>query len=162
MRSPVIFIVFAACLSIHRLLAQESARPTFDVASIKQNMGEPGPPLIDGRTFRQNGQVTVTNMSLLAMIQVLYLDKPGMRLEGGPGWLGVDRFDIVAKGSPGSDVAVPAGMSLPRMNAMLKALLEERFALKAHLEQRSMQVYALTPADADRPLAKLKPASDVC
>src|SRR5215216_6208028 len=160
MRSPVIFIVFAACLSIHRLLAQESARPTFDVASIKQNMGEPGPPLIDGRTFRQNGQVTVTNMSLLAMIQVLYLDKPGMRLEGGPDWLGLDRFDIIAKGIPGSDVAVPAGMPLPRMQAMLKALLEERFALRTHVERRPMPVYALIPAETDGARVKLKPASD--
>jgi uncharacterized protein (TIGR03435 family) len=135
---------------------------SFEVASIKQNTGQPGPPLIDGRTFRQNGQVTVTNMSLGAMIDVLYLTGPGMLIEGGPGWLRYDRFDIVAKGDPGSDASVPPGQRLPRMNAMLRALLADRFALRTHTEHRPMRIYALVAADPARPAGKLKPAPENC
>src|SRR3954469_3214953 len=143
-------------------LANAQQPISFDVASIKHNTGEPGPPLIDGRTFRQNGQVTVTNMSLGAMIDVLYRTQPGMLVEGGPGWLRFDRFDIVAKGDPDSDRAVAPGQQLPRMNAMLRGLFEERFGLRTHMEHRPMRVYALVAADPARPAAKLKPAAETC
>jgi uncharacterized protein (TIGR03435 family) len=154
----------AVCVVAVLAWASTSAQEpvSFDVASIRPNTGEPGPPLIDGRTFRQNGQVTVTNMSLGAMIDVLYRTRPGMLLEGGPGWLRVDRFDIIAKGDPGSDRAIPPGQPLPRMNALLRALLEERFALRTHVEHRPMRVYELVAADPARPSPKLKPAAETC
>jgi uncharacterized protein (TIGR03435 family) len=133
------------------------AAPRFEVASVKPNTGPPGPPLIDGRAFRKSGRVTVTNMSLLAMIQVLFRDKnPAMLIEGGPDWLRSDRFDIAAVGEPGSDAAVPPGQSLPRMGEMLKALLADRFNLRTHIEHRAMQIYALVPADPAHPAAKLR------
>jgi uncharacterized protein (TIGR03435 family) len=142
--------------------AGQTTDPRFEVASVKQNTGEPSRPLIDGRTFRQNGQVTVMNMSLGAMMDVLYRTQPGTRIEGGPGWLYLDRFDIVAKGDPGSDRSIPPGQQLPRMNAMLRALLEDRFALRTHIEHRPMRIYALVPADPANPAAKLKPTAERC
>jgi uncharacterized protein (TIGR03435 family) len=145
-----------------RAFAQDPSadQPRFDVASVKRNTGEPGPPLIDGRAFRRSGRVTVTNMSLLLMIQVLYRDKdPTMLIEGGPDWLKVDRFDIVAEGDPGTDAAVPPGSPLPRMNRMMRALLEDRFTLRTHVEHRQMSIYALVPADPKHPAAKLHPSA---
>ena len=47
--------------------------PTFEVASVRRNTGQPGPPLMDGRAFRQSGRVTVTNMTVLAL-EVLVID----------------------------------------------------------------------------------------
>jgi uncharacterized protein (TIGR03435 family) len=46
---------------------------------------------------------------------------------------------------------------------MLRTLLEERFRLKSHIEQRVMPIYALVVDHADRRLGmKLRPASGDC
>jgi uncharacterized protein (TIGR03435 family) len=161
---PALTLAVSAAISTgaQPLFAQQSAadEPRFDVASVKINKGAPGPPLIDGRAFRQSGRVTVTNMSLLAMIQVLYRGQdPAMLIEGGPDWLQADRFDIVATGDPGTDAGVPPGQRLPRMNRMLRALLEDRFQLRTHVERRQMQIYALVPANTKHPAAKLHPSA---
>jgi uncharacterized protein (TIGR03435 family) len=130
--------------------------PRFEVVSVKPNTGPPGPFFIDGRQFRNSGRAIVTNMPLLAMIQVLFReDDPTMLIEGGPDWMRVDRFDIVATGEPGSDAAIPPGRPLPRMNQMLRALLAERFNLRTHIEHRRMQIYALVPSDTAHPTEKL-------
>jgi uncharacterized protein (TIGR03435 family) len=159
---PTVAVVLCALLLPASVIAQtvqaaaDSPVPRFDVASVKPGAGPPGPPLIDGRQFRNSGRALVTNMSLLAMIQVLFrMNDPAMLIEGGPAWLGVDRFDIEARGEPGSDAATSPGQPLPRMNEMLKALLAERFSLRTHVERRPMQIYALAPADPAHPTAKL-------
>ena len=161
----VLSTVFAlATLHFHAQEPPElnSASPTFEVASIRRNTGPPGPPQLDARTFRQNGRVTVTNMSLLAILQVLYRTDSPTTIAGGPSWIRSDRFDLAAIGEPGADVEVPAGMSLPRMSAMMKALLVDRFKLRTHIEHRPTQMYALLPKDPRKPTAKLTRTNAVC
>ena len=58
----------------------------------------------------------------------------------GPPWISSDRFDIDAK--------LPAGATSAQVPAMLRALLEDRFRLKTHREERSYDVYSLTTAGA--------------
>ena len=70
------------------------------------------------------------------------------RLQGGPAWLDLDRFDIVAK--------APAGMPQATANLMLQALLIERFKLKAHNDTRPLPAYSLT---AGKGKPKLKEAA---
>lgn len=46
---------------------------------------------------------------------------------------------------------------------MLRALLEDRFKMKMHVEQRTVPIYALVVDRADRALGpKLRPAADDC
>jgi len=66
----------------------------------------------------------------------------------GPGWLADQRFDISA--------TLPAGTGKAQFRLMKKALLEERFGLKAHLETRESQVYDLVVA---RGGVKLSPST---
>jgi uncharacterized protein (TIGR03435 family) len=47
-------------------------------------------------------------------------------------------FDVLAKAENGGDDA--------KLRLMLRALLAERFGLKAHAEQREMQIYGLSLA----------------
>lgn len=54
----------------------------------------------------------------------------------GPDWLSQERFDIVAK--------VPEGATREQLWLMLRNLLEERFKLAAHHEQKEIQTYELT------------------
>lgn len=64
----------------------------------------------------------------------------------GPAWIGSERYDIVAK--------VPAEVPRPQVLRMLQTLLEERFQLRFHRENKDLRVYLLTLA---RNGAKLKP-----
>src|SRR5678815_5925261 len=60
---------------------------------------------------------------------------------GAPKWLDTARFDIVAK-LP-SDLAPAGGIPLQEMAPALQALLIERFKMKVHFEDRSVDAYAL-------------------
>jgi len=53
----------------------------------------------------------------------------------GPEWLKAQRFDILAK--------IPEGATKEQVPEMLQALLEERFQLKVHRENREYAVYGL-------------------
>src|SRR5205823_1277281 len=82
------------------------------------------------------------------------------RILGGPEWIGAERYDINAKGNtefkPSPD-GPPQELFL-----MMRAILEERFKLKAHRETRDLPIFELVLARADRRLgpAMRKPAAD--
>ena len=69
--------------------------PVFDVASVKLNTSQ-------GDTASQvrippGGRVTAANATLRALITTAYQIQD-FDLEGGPGWVATDRYDIEAKG----------------------------------------------------------------
>jgi uncharacterized protein (TIGR03435 family) len=126
--------------------AQTPAPVRFDVASIKRNRsldrGIGGNQAL-GDTYR------VTNITIKTLLQYCY----GTRfiwseIVGGPAWLEVDKFDIVAKTSGGR----------PTM-AMVLSLLADRFKLRTHEELREHDVYRLVIDRADRQLGpKITPS----
>jgi uncharacterized protein (TIGR03435 family) len=73
-------------------------------------------------------------------------------IKGGPEWIDLVSFDIIAKGSP--DVSQPA---------MMRALLAERFALAAHHQTEAQPTYALALARTDgKPGPHLTPSTIDC
>jgi uncharacterized protein (TIGR03435 family) len=64
---------------------------------------------------------------------------PAPPIEGGPGWVDSDRYQITAKaeGAPGQNMM---------RGPMLQALLEDRFKLKIRRDTREAPVYSLTVA----------------
>jgi uncharacterized protein (TIGR03435 family) len=70
-----------------------------------------------------------------------------MEVQGGPGWLDTERYDVLAK-SEGSAAGQPTA-------PMVQTLLEERFKVKVHKETKSSAVYILTAANGG---PKLQPA----
>ena len=75
-------------------------------------------------------------------------------VDGGPGWMRSDRFDILARSPETATVDNPM---------MTRALLRDRFKLVAHTETRQEQVYALVPARADSKLGpQIKPSTIDC
>lgn len=117
-----------------RLTAQQSA-PAFEIASIKVSKsglrgniwgGGPGRFVVDG--------ITAANL-----IRNAYDLRPE-EMVGGPAWLDAERFQINATYPPESGT--------PQVNAMLRSLLQDRFVLKAHREQRELAKYHLVLADA--------------
>jgi uncharacterized protein (TIGR03435 family) len=77
----------------------------------------------------------------------------GRRVRGGPDWVRSERYSIEAATEGPADAAAMQG-------PMLRALLERRFQLKAHIESEQVPAFALTVAKGG---LKLKPAEpDSC
>lgn len=67
----------------------------FEVATIKPNASVAG----SSSTNSTNGFLRITNQTLRNMIQYAY-NVRDFQISGGPGWIGFDRYDVVAKLSP--------------------------------------------------------------
>jgi uncharacterized protein (TIGR03435 family) len=124
--------------------------PTFEVASVKPNKSGEAFVQLGGR----GGQFTITNAPLRLIIRNAYRLQD-FQIVGAPGWITSDRFDIVAKSDPTA--------TADQTQAMMKALLAERFKLKVHDETRDLPLYALQLARSDGRLGpKIKPAAVDC
>ena len=124
--------------------------PQFDVASIKKN------PLGGARVSVETppGRFQATNTPLRFLIRWSYrIAEP--RIVGGPGWIGVDRFDVSATASV-------EGWSGERTRQMVRTLLADRFGLAAHMETREMPIFVLTVAKPDPFGQHLRPAAFDC
>ena len=140
-------LIFAfAFVAVHA--QAPTARPTFEVASVKPNRS--GEPRVMIRS-EPGGRFTATNVPLRALIRNAYGITEDSRIVDAPGWVGSERFDIVAKASSDVPPLIPGGAVGP-MNLMLQALLEDRFRLGVHRETRELPLYVLSIAAADRRL----------
>jgi uncharacterized protein (TIGR03435 family) len=132
-----------------------TARPSFEVASVKPNAtGRRGGNIQPGR-LAQSG-VTVRQLARMAY--------GTNQIVGGPGWIDSELFDIEGKGSfdMSGFLGGPDG-SPPQVYLMLQQLLEDRFTLVAHKAMQERPVYALVTARRDRELgAQLKPSTFDC
>src|SRR5688572_25024136 len=73
-----------------------TARLTFEVASVKPNRS--GEPRVMIRS-EPGGGFTATNVPLRVLIRNAYGITEDSRIVDAPGWIGSERFDIVAKAS---------------------------------------------------------------
>jgi uncharacterized protein (TIGR03435 family) len=135
-------------------------RPTFEVATIKQNK-EGGPFRI---FFQPGGRFVATNVTLRMLIGAAYgtpQPLPDFQMTGGPKWLDTDRFDVTAKAA-GDPAPGPQGPP-PTMFLMLQSMLEERFQLKVHYEVKDVPIFALVLLRADGKLGpQVHPSATDC
>jgi uncharacterized protein (TIGR03435 family) len=128
------------------------ARPiAFEVASIKPN---PSRDVVESVSVQSGGGVRMTGFRLDTLIRVAYAIGPTWtpdRIIGGPAWVRADRFDIVAK-AEGDLMFDVEGRRPARVIAMLKTLLEDRFAVRVHTESRPMPAFELRLSRRDRRL----------
>ena len=82
-----------------------------------------------------HGRATCTDVTLKRCIVGLFHVGPGQVI-GGPSWIDSDRFHIEAK-------AAEAVGDDADLDAMMKALLAERFHLTLHRETRNLQALVL-------------------
>jgi uncharacterized protein (TIGR03435 family) len=154
-----------ACLALALMLsaaltAQAPTRPpAFDVVSIKPS--QPGAP---NRLPRISpGRVEIFNTTLKQLIGMAYsrFAFDTREIVGGPSWIDSERFDI------GATMERPPQLDgfamLGELSGMLRAVIEQRFGVKAHNEQREGEVYTLTYARSDRKTgARLRQVPDAC
>src|SRR5947209_9043079 len=116
--------------------APRSTPRTFEVAAIKPND-------VGGEARRASsapgGVFTATNVNLKQLISRAY-GVPEAQIEGGPGWIDTQAFDVEAKAD------TPLEMSREEMRPCLQALLAERFRLTIHRETKQGSVYSLEVA----------------
>ena len=118
--------------------AQEAAKPSFDVVSVRPTIGQKpvlgaargGPGTQDPERFGGDAMTTMQLASLAYGVRPLQIS--------GPEWLNTARYDISAK--------IPAGTSREQFKLMVRQVLEERFALKAHHEMKEFTAYNLVVA----------------
>jgi bla regulator protein blaR1 len=130
------------------LISPGFAQLTFEVASIK-----PADPDARGTSiqFMPGGGLKMMNIPLRAMITFAY-DFRDFQVSGGPGWVGNERFDVMAK----ADRAAAEGpadfgqmsddqrkTARVQIGERLRALLAERFQLVVHKETKEQPIYAL-------------------
>jgi len=119
------------------LLAAQTPPIEFDVVSIKRS---PDDARGGGLGETADGTLTMRNQSIRSIL--LYgAPVPVREMEGFPDWVARDRYDIIAK--------PPAGSTRRQTPAMMRRLLEERFKLKGHVEERERPIFALLLARSD-------------
>jgi uncharacterized protein (TIGR03435 family) len=113
--------------------------PAFDVASITPcKPGTPEPPMEHtglAQFISPGGRFTARATTVKFLLEWAYGIQPSQH-SGGPSWIGVDRYDIVAKAA---DDATEEQIKL-----MTQALLADRFQLKLHRERREISAYVIS------------------
>jgi bla regulator protein blaR1 len=130
------------------LMCPGFAQLTFEVASIK-----PANPDTQGGfiQFMPGGGLKMSGIPLRGMITLAY-DVRDFQVSGGPGWVGTERFDVMAR----PERAAADGLDdLAKMTDQqrrtvrdqiaerLRALLADRFRLLVHKETKDQPIYAL-------------------
>lgn len=106
--------------------------PEFSVidAEPSKTNGEPRPHFYPG------GRVEFLNVSLKLLIGAAWgFENDESRVTGGPGWVATDKFNIVAKATPDSQIV--------DLRLMLRSMLIKRFGLQFHLQEQMRPVYGL-------------------
>ena len=128
----------------------------FEVATIKPSKPDAQPM---GRV--NNGEVDVHGLTVKQIISFAWDLNPNdsEAIVGAPKWLDGDKFDILAKISTddaGDPKARPPQLDADELRHMLRALIEDRFKMKDHWEDRPVTAYTLravspklTKADAN-------------
>jgi len=134
-----------------------SSEPAFEVVSVKVNLNDDAPEAI---SLAPDGSVRFTGFRLRTLIARAYQSEGLQRFDqiiGGPAWIGVDRFDIVAKAGD-----QPGAQSGPaQVPERLRTVLRDRFRLRAHSDTRNMPAFALVVARPDRRVGpQLRDATD--
>ena len=146
---------FALFLGVATVLSAQAAEPEFELASVRHNPND----ATESRTRLTLGRYSAINVRLHSLIATAYgipgpLERFSVIVDGRPlGMLRAD--DRCVRSCSGADqilkapfdinATIPQGVPATQeaLRPMLRALLQERFNLKARRETRQMPVYAL-------------------
>src|SRR5580704_1907860 len=109
------------------------SRPRFEVADVHVS------PQTINRFTRggalHGGRYEFKNATMLDLVSSAY-GVDADKVLGGPTWVEMDRFEVIAK--------APANSSPETLKLMLQSLLADRFNLTIHQETKPMPAYSLT------------------
>jgi uncharacterized protein (TIGR03435 family) len=144
------------------LIGQQLApvkQPAFDVVSIKPSQST---AVGGGLRFNPSGRVEWTGTTLRSLVRTAYqrFGFDPRDVVSGPAWIDSERFDIIATAE--QQPRTRADGFPEELLAMVRALLEDRFKLKVHNEQREASIYALVLARDRKIGPALRKVPDAC
>ena len=126
--------------SVPWVMEAQTAKPTFEVASVKAFRGS-APTIITRPASAWAGGAFDMTGTLVQFVLYAYDLRDYQLVAGGADWVREDRFEIAARA--GREV------STAEVRLMLRSLLEERFKLATRWEERQMRQYELVLARSD-------------
>jgi uncharacterized protein (TIGR03435 family) len=135
-RSVTAIVGISASLAC--IVASAQSWPEFEVADVHVSPLRPdgrGVTVMEGGGIVRGGRYEIYNATLVELIMSAY-DVRADAVLGGPSWLALDRFDVIAK--------APADATPASLNAMVQALLADRFKLSTRADTRPMPAWVLT------------------
>src|SRR5215469_2054424 len=137
MMRSIAHVSFAALLS--NAAFGQSASPKFEIADVHVSPKATNAFVRNGPV--RNGRYEIRQATMVDLIRIAYgVDND--KILGGPNWLELDRFDVIAK--------VPPDSTAEMQKQMLQALLEDRLELKTHKETKPLPAYVLTAGKAPK------------
>jgi len=133
------------------------AKPLFfDAVSVKPNKGGDG--MMSWRTAPDGFEMV--NIGLVQLIEFAYglNNATDEQVSGLPGWAKDAHFDLEAKVGE-DDLAAFKELKDDQKSAMLAAVLEDRFKMKAHRESRELPIYNLVVAKGGPKLKTADPTN---
>jgi uncharacterized protein (TIGR03435 family) len=127
----------------------QGAAPVYDAVAIKPNKSGSG----STRISTNDGRFQASNVSIVQLVAYAYDIRTGL-ISGISGWADSARYDINAKQI---DYDPKVSETKEQRQAMMAAMLVERFHLKAHVEVKELPVYDLV-VTKDGPKFKENPA----
>src|ERR1035438_7171969 len=118
-------ISFVALLSGAVFGQSAESTPKFDIADVHVSP-KSATAYMSGGVLRA-GRYEIRRATMLDLIRTAYGVDDNSKIQGGPSWLELDRFDVIAKAPPSA--------TQETAKLMLQALLAERFQLKTHTDR---------------------------
>jgi uncharacterized protein (TIGR03435 family) len=160
-------LALEGAFTLHGAQGQQTAQGAFEVISVKaipsQQVGGRGSvgacsgnPQIEPARFAAS-RATVYSLIAWAHAKSCPNAEAHDLISGGPAWIKSDLFEIQAvipQGNPTYTVRQLRDGEAPKLQLMIQNLLQDRFKLKAHSENRDMSIYALV---VNKGGPKLKP-----
>jgi uncharacterized protein (TIGR03435 family) len=104
----------------------------FEISDV--HVSHPSPVQSLAGPYLRGGRYEARYATMVDLVTLAY-DVPNEKVYGGPKWLQMKYYDIIAK--------PPAGASKDKLRIMLRNLLAERFELKVHPGAKPMPAFAL-------------------
>lgn len=167
--ASVLLVCLAMIPAVAQALAASQRASAFEFVSIRASSSDDSAVAGSSPTLSAlpGGRFEARRQTLADLARVAFgfedLDSGNGVVEVELPWQGIDRFDITA--SADRDWSTPpAGSRVPmELRGMLRALLEERFELKAHVDTRNRNVNALRLVRPDAgPGPNVRPADGDC
>jgi uncharacterized protein (TIGR03435 family) len=133
MKRAIMGAILMNCAGWMAFSQSSETPPRFEIADVHVSAKTANPWIRTGPA--RGGRYEVKNATMVDLITIAYGLDPD-KILGGPNWLEMDRFDVVAK--------VPADSTPETQMLMLQSLLEDRFELVVHKDTRPLPTYALT------------------
>jgi uncharacterized protein (TIGR03435 family) len=141
-------LLWALLSSIAAFGQSPSARPEFEVASVKKS-APATPGQVNIGVHIDGAMVRCSSLPMRSYIRMAYRVNDYQVL--GPDWLAAENFDIAAK--------LPDGATRAQLPEMIQSLLADRFKLVLHRDKKEFPVYALVVAKNGPKLKESPPDS---